>query len=102
MENYTSLASQEDQKGVASNGVILCLRQKGRNAPPNVDMTYPYIILTLNLSGTAHALYDMMDLRSQKNDLTVFLPGPFAERWHFSAGMDWQLCCSTSQTKDGC
>ena len=84
MENYTSLASQEDQKRVASNGVILCLRQKGRKVPPNVDMTYPYIILTLNLNGTAHALYDMMDLRSQKNDLTVFLPGHVIRPLEFS------------------
>jgi hypothetical protein len=68
----------------------------------SLEWDYLSPLLTLNLSGTAHALYDMMDLRSQKNDLNVFLPGPFAERWHFSAGMDRQLCRSTSQTKDGC
>lgn len=31
---------------------------------------YPYIILTLNLSGLSHALYDMKDIREYNNGLS--------------------------------
>ncbi len=75
MDRYTSLRSQEDQELIESSGVIVCLNQQGIDIPLNIDITYPYIILSLNLAGTAHALYDMKDVRSHKNDLTIFLPG---------------------------
>lgn len=75
MEKYSLLRSAEDRIAVESDGIILCMSQKGRNVPPNTDMMYPYIILSLNLSGTSHCLYDMKDITSQKNDLTVFMPG---------------------------
>lgn len=74
MKNYTPLRAG-DQKGLESTGVILCLFQKGRSEPPGVDLTYPYIILSLNLGGTSHCLYDMKDIRAKKNDLSIFLPG---------------------------
>ena len=41
----------------------------------NVDMSFPFVILTLCLSGTARALYDMREMTSRKNDLALLLPG---------------------------
>lgn len=75
MEKYTPISVPSDLKDLDSNGILVCTYQKGRNAESYVDITYPYIILTLNITGMAHALYDMKDLRSHQNDLTVFLPG---------------------------
>lgn len=76
MENYSQILSKKDQEGVESNGIILCMNEKGRRgALPNIDLMYPYIILSLNLCGSSHILYDMKEIRVQKNDLTVILPG---------------------------
>ena len=76
MENYTQLSSKKDQEGIESNGIILCMNEKvGKGAFPNIDLVYPYIILSLNLCGSSHSLYDMKEIRARKNDLTVFLPG---------------------------
>lgn len=75
MVQYSSLKGENDINGVASDGVILSLCQHGRGESPNVDLIYPYIILTLNLTGSSHALYDMKEIRAEKNDLTIFLPG---------------------------
>lgn len=75
MEQYSTFAHQQHKEEVEANGIILCMNQKGRDASPNVDLMYPYIILTLNLGGTSHSLYDMKDILAKKNDLTVFLPG---------------------------
>ena len=76
MENYTQLSSKEDQEAVESNGIILCMNEKGRTGVlPNIDIVYPYIILSLNLCGSSHSLYDMKEIHARKNDLTVFLPG---------------------------
>jgi hypothetical protein len=74
MEQYSTFAHQQHKEEVEANGIILCMNQKGRDVSPNVDLMYPYIILSLNLSGTSHSLYDMKDIRANKNDLTVFLP----------------------------
>lgn len=75
MIKFTPLSSESDRKAIASNGIILSTHQAGRSASRNTDITFPYIILTLTLTGTGHGLYDMKDLHSKKNDLTVFLPG---------------------------
>ena len=76
MENYSQLSSKKDQEGIESNGIILCMNEKGRKgALPDIDIVYPYIILSLNLCGSSHSLYDMKEIRARKNDLTVFLPG---------------------------
>ena len=76
MENYTPISSKQDREGIESNGIILCMNEKGRKgALPDIDIVYPYIILSLNLCGSSHSLYDMREIRARKNDLTVFLPG---------------------------
>ena len=41
----------------------------------NEDYVLPHIIMTLCLSGSAQAIYDMRMITHKKNDLTIFLPG---------------------------
>lgn len=41
----------------------------------NEDFVFPHIILTLILSGSARAMYDMRLFTHHKNDLTIILPG---------------------------
>lgn len=38
-------------------------------------LTYPYFIMTLCLSGSARAMYDMKEMNVEKNDLVIILPG---------------------------
>ena len=75
MEKFTPLAHLEHEEAISSNGIILNMCQRGRPANVGVDFMYPYIIISLNLRGTAHFMYDMQDIRTSKNDLTFFLPG---------------------------
>lgn len=75
MDNFTPLRHEKEVTGLATNGVVICPVEKGQNTDSGIDITYPYIILSLTLTGTAHALYDMKEVKSKKNDLTVFLPG---------------------------
>jgi len=75
MEKFTPLANLEHEEAISSNGIILNMCQRGRPVNVGVDFMYPYIILSLNLRGTAHFMYDMKDIRTSKNDLTFFLPG---------------------------
>ena len=41
----------------------------------NEDFVFPHIILTLILSGSARAMYDMRVITHRKNDLSIILPG---------------------------
>ena len=41
----------------------------------NTDMSFPFVIMTLCLSGTARALYDQREMTHHKNDLALLLPG---------------------------
>ena len=41
----------------------------------NEDFVFPHVILTLILSGSATAMYDMRVITHHKNDLTIILPG---------------------------
>ena len=41
----------------------------------NEDFVFPHTILTLILSGSARAMYDMRVITHHKNDLTIILPG---------------------------
>lgn len=75
MEVYSRLQNQNDIEAMESNGILLNLNQKGRSVDSHTDIVQPYMILTLNLAGTSHCLYDMKEIRAKKNDLTVFLPG---------------------------
>ena len=54
---------------------ILIMREMPRFFGYNEDFVFPHIILTLILSGSARAMYDMRVITHQKNDLTIILPG---------------------------
>lgn len=41
----------------------------------NTYYSFPYIILTLCLNGTARALYDMQEMTQSRNDLALIMPG---------------------------
>ena len=41
----------------------------------NEDFVFPHTILTLILSGSARAMYDMRVITHRKNDLSIILPG---------------------------
>lgn len=50
-------------------------REVHRFARYDVDLVFPYIILTLCLRGTARALYDMREVTHRPNDLAFIMPG---------------------------
>ena len=54
---------------------ILIVREMPRFFGYNEDFVFPHIILTLILSGSARAMYDMRVINHHKNDLTMILPG---------------------------
>jgi AraC-like DNA-binding protein len=54
---------------------ILIVREMPRFFDYNGDFVFPHVILTLILSGSAQAMYDMRVITHHKNDLTIILPG---------------------------
>ena len=54
---------------------IMIVREMPRFFGYNEDFVFPHIILTLILSGSARAMYDMRIITHHKNDLTIILPG---------------------------
>lgn len=54
---------------------ILIVREMSQIFGNNEDYVFPHIILTLILSGSARAMYDMRVITHRKNDLTIILPG---------------------------
>ena len=54
---------------------ILIVREMPRFFGYNEDFVFPHTILTLILSGSARAMYDMRIITHHKNDLTIILPG---------------------------
>ena len=54
---------------------ILIVHEMPRFFGYNEDFVFPHIILTLILSGSARAMYDMRVITHHKNDLTIILPG---------------------------
>lgn len=54
---------------------IMVVREMPRFFGYNEDFVFPHVILTLILSGSARAMYDMRLITHRKNDLTIILPG---------------------------
>ena len=54
---------------------ILIVRKMTRFFGYNEDFVFPHIVLTLILSGSARAMYDMRVINHHKNDLSIILPG---------------------------
>ena len=69
--NLSSFESFE--QAVEKNGVWIETCQK-RFTTFNMEMSFPFVILTLCLSGTARALYDQREMTHHKNDLALLLP----------------------------
>ncbi|MBR6304489.1 MAG: AraC family transcriptional regulator [Paludibacteraceae bacterium] len=55
-------------------GVVLD-REKHGFPVRDVDFSFPYVVLTFCLSGSARAMYDMREITQGKNDLGIILPG---------------------------
>ena len=54
---------------------ILIVRKALRFFNINEDFVFPHIIITLCLSGSARAMYDMRVIAHHKNDLAFIMPG---------------------------
>jgi len=54
---------------------ILIVREMQHLFDFNEDFVFPHTILTLILSGSARAMYDMRVITHHKNDLSIILPG---------------------------
>ena len=54
---------------------IIIVREMQHLFDFNEDFVFPHIILTLILSGSARAMYDMRVITHHKNELTIILPG---------------------------
>ena len=65
----TQLIQSIEQKG------IVIVREMHRFFDLNEDYVFPHIILTLCLSGSARAMYDMRVITHRKNDLAFIMPG---------------------------
>ena len=61
-------------KDVEQSGILI-VREKQRFFNYNEDFVFPHITLTLCLSGSARAMYDMRVISHHKNDLAFIMPG---------------------------
>ncbi|MBO7129723.1 MAG: AraC family transcriptional regulator [Prevotella sp.] len=61
-------------KAVEQSGILI-VREMQRFFNYNEDFVFPHIILTLCLSGSARAKYDMRVITHRKNDLSIIMPG---------------------------
>ena len=69
--NYNS---EQLTKAVEQSGIVIVRKEQGLFGG-NQDYVFPYIILTLTLSGSARAMYDMRVITHRKNDLAFIMPG---------------------------
>lgn len=61
-------------KAVEQSGILI-VREMQRFFNYNEDFVFPHIILTLCMSGSARAMYDMRVITHRKNDLAFIMPG---------------------------
>lgn len=61
-------------KKVEEFGVVLDREMHGLEVR-DVDFSFPYVVLTFCISGSARALFDMREITQRKNDLGIILPG---------------------------
>ena len=59
---------------IEQSGVVI-VREMQRFFNYNRDFVFPHIVLTLILSGSAQAMYDMRVITHKKNDLAIIMPG---------------------------
>lgn len=61
-------------KQIEEVGMLVVLEAQGFTVR-DVDLVFPYTVMTLCLKGHAHALYDMQEITQHKNELGLILPG---------------------------
>ena len=61
-------------KAVEQSGILI-VREVHGLFTSNQDFVFPHIIMTLTLSGSARAMYDMRVITHRKNDLAFIMPG---------------------------
>ena len=61
-------------KDIEESGILI-VRKVNKAFVDNGDFVFPHIIMTLCLSGSARAMYDMREITHHRNDLTIFMPG---------------------------
>ena len=61
-------------KDIEESGILI-VRKVHKVFMDNEDYVFPNVIMTLCLSGSARAMYDMREITHHKNDLTIFMPG---------------------------
>ena len=71
----TTMTSEETLLQSIEQSDILIVRDMPRFFGYNEDYVFPHSILTLILSGSARAMYDMRIITHHKNDLAIILPG---------------------------
>lgn len=69
------MTTSEDLLRLFEKDDILIVREMPRFFGYDEDFVFPHIVLTLILSGSAQAMYDMRLITHRKNDLTIILPG---------------------------
>ena len=71
-----TLANSKEQviKAVEQSGILI-VRDEPSFFITNEDFVFPHIIMTLCLSGSARAMYDMRVITHHKNDLALIMPG---------------------------
>lgn len=76
MQTNVLLCMNKEQliKAVEQSGILI-VREMQRFFNYNEDFVFPHIILTLCLSGSARAKYDMRVITHRKNDLSIIMPG---------------------------
>ena len=68
-------ASKEPLLQSIEQSDILIVREMSSFFGYDEDFVFPYTVLTLILSGSARAMYDMRVITHHKNDLAIILPG---------------------------
>jgi len=71
---YSELDKAQLIEDIERSGVVI-VREMQRFFSYNEDFVFPHIILTLILSGSARAEYDMRVITHHKNDLAIIMPG---------------------------
>ena len=71
----TESISKEPLLQYVEQNDILIVREMPRFFVYKEDWVFPHTVLTLILSGSARAMYDMRVITHHKNDLTIILPG---------------------------
>ena len=69
-----NISKEELIESVEQSGILI-LREAHGVFTGDQDFVFPHIILTLTLSGSARAMYDMRVITHRKNDLAFIMPG---------------------------